>query len=308
MEPNCPVCGGAAAAVAQPSPIDYEYGVTSSTPYRYLRCGLCRSEYLDPRPTSAMLTGFYPPNYHAYNEDHGSVAGALVGLRARVRGRQYRKLFQSSPGRLFDVGAGDCRHFEDLRRYCEVEAAGVEINPAMAARARELGYAVETGTLEEFNTGPVAGTFDIVSMNHVLEHVVEPGVVLRKAWELLKPGGHVLGQLPCADSWERTLFGRQWAGYHFPRHLQAFSRGGLADALSRAGFERVRVTSAPHLQSALSVQNTLVSVGYRGRLEYGKCRMYGLLLVAVAPWEALAYLAGRGGIMNLAARKPQLPH
>jgi SAM-dependent methyltransferase len=272
--------------------------------FRYLGCAQCGSEYLDPRPSAAMLPGFYPPDYHAYNEDHGTVAGALVSMRARVRGRQYRGLCGGSAGRLFDVGTGDCRHFEDLRRYGDFECSGVEINPDMAARARELGYDVATGTLEEFDCAGRAGAFDLVSMNHVLEHVVEPAVVLRKAWELLRPGGSILGQLPRSDSWEHVLFGREWAGYHYPRHLQAFTQDALADALRRAGFKRVRVASAPHLQSAISVQNLLVSRGYRGRLRHGKCRFYSLLLLGVVPFEFVALAARRSGIMNFQAVKP----
>ncbi len=113
----------------------------------------------------------------------------------------------------------------------------------------------------------------------------------------------MLRQLPRADSWERALFGREWAGYHYPRHLQAFTRDALAAALQRAGFERVSVSSAPHLQTALSAQNIIVSRGYSGPLRYGKVWFYGLLL-GVAPFEAVAYTFGRSGIMNFQARKP----
>ncbi len=174
----CPICGGDTSSVSQAHPRDYEYGVVPAIRFRHLRCEGCRSACLDPRPTAAMLPAFYPDDYHAYHEDHGTVAGALVAMRARVRGRRYRALLGGrTPGRLFDVGTGDCRHFEDLRRYCDLECAGVEINPTMAARARDLGYDVTMSTLEEFDTSAAAGTFDLVSMNHVLEHVVEPDVV-----------------------------------------------------------------------------------------------------------------------------------
>jgi SAM-dependent methyltransferase len=58
--------------------------------------------------------------------------------------------------------------------------------------------------------------YDIVSMNHVLEHVIDPGLVLERALRLLRPGGWLVGQLPARTSWEARLFGRYWGGYHFP--------------------------------------------------------------------------------------------
>jgi hypothetical protein len=136
----------------------------------------------------------------------------------------------------------------------------------------------------------------------VLEHVIEPRVVLERAHRLLRPGGHLLVQLPTISSWEAKIFGRNWGGYHFPRHLQMVSRGGLARLLTDVGFEEVQIRSAPHIQTALSLQNALVRVGYRPTMRYGKTPVYSLLLVAVLPYETVAWLADRGGIIDVHAR------
>src|SRR6185369_5691375 len=105
--------------------------------------------------------------------------------------------------------------------------AGVEINPEMAERARAHGYDVETGTLERMDLTRHTGRYDIVSMNHVLEHVNDPREVVRRTHSLLKPGGWVVGQLPTKSSWEYRAFRGRWAGYHYPRHLQIFTREAL---------------------------------------------------------------------------------
>jgi 2-polyprenyl-3-methyl-5-hydroxy-6-metoxy-1,4-benzoquinol methylase len=187
-----------------------------------------------------------------------------------MRARRYNRLLNHRPGRVFDVGAGDCRHFEALRRHCQLEFAGVEINPSVAHEARSRGYDVATGTLEELDIGAQRCQFDIVSMYHLIEHVVDPVLVFRKAFDLLRPGGYVIGQTPAIDSWERRLFGVAWGGYHFPRHLEVFSREGLRQCIANAGFHEVTVRSAPHLQCAISVQNSLIRAGWRPRMVYGK--------------------------------------
>jgi SAM-dependent methyltransferase len=300
---TCPVCAASGGRVEVEDPVDYEYGVEVDA--RIERCDHCGSLHLEPRPAASQLASWYPDDYHAYHDDHGVLARTLVRLRSRRRARTYARLASTRPIRLFDVGTGDCRHFDALRAELDVECAGVELQVALAEAARRRGYDVFAGTLEELDVGDRASSFDIVSMYHLLEHVIDPQVVLDKAFELLRPGGHLLAQLPCADSWERRLFGRWWGGHHFPRHLQSFSRDGLELCLRRAGFEDVRVRTAPHLQTGLSVQNVLVGHGWRPRMRHGKTPVYGALLLAVAPFELAAFVADRGGIVDVSARKPR---
>jgi SAM-dependent methyltransferase len=301
----CPVCQSPDTVLHRTDVLDLEYFVKPNPPLRIRRCRSCGSEFVAPRPPATQLPSFYPPSYHAYNEDHGRFAQLLVGARARQRAVSYSKMLGGKPGSLFDVGTGDCRHFDELRRFCDLRCAGVEIQADIAEKGRERGYEVITGTLEEADLTGHFGNYDIVSMNHVLEHVIEPRVVLERAHQLLRPGGHLLVQLPTISSWEAKIFGRNWGGYHYPRHLQMVSRGGLSHLLTDVGFDQVQIRTAPHIQSALSLQNALIRVGYRPTMRYGKTPVYSLLLVAVLPYETIAWLADRGGIIDVHARAPE---
>jgi SAM-dependent methyltransferase len=297
----CPICRSDDTTPFRSDVVDFEYFVVPPRPFIEQRCGHCGSQFLNPRPTEAELPPFYPSDYHAYNENHGAVARLLVQARARARARAYGRLIPGGHGRIFDVGTGDCRHFDELRKYIDLECAGVEIQPEIAAKGRARGYDVIEGTLEEADLSGHRGRYDVVSMNHVLEHVVDPGTMLERALSLLRPGGHLIGQLPTVSSWESRLFGRTWGGYHYPRHLQIPSRSGLADLLRRVGFTRVTVRSAPHIQTTISLQNTLVSRGWHPDMEYGKTPAYSALLVASLPFETLAWLFDRGGIIDFRA-------
>jgi SAM-dependent methyltransferase len=287
-------------------PIDWEYDVEPVRNFRYLRCDACRSEWLDPRPTDAELVDFYPAGYHAYNDDHGKVAELLVAARSVLRGRHYRSLLPGDrrSGALFDVGTGDCRHFRELSKYADFSFGGVEINPAMAQRGRDEGYAIEEGTLETIDIEPHLGRYDIVSMNHVIEHVLDPPEVARRAFSLLKPGGWLIGQLPTNSGWESRWFDEAWAGYHFPRHLQVFSRDGLQGLWETAGFADVHIRSAPHCQIAISAQNWLRERGWKPKMEYGRSPAYSVLLIACSPLEVVAAVVDRGGTVDFRARRP----
>jgi len=284
--------------------VDYEYAVEPARAFRFLGCAACSCEWLDPRPDGAELSSFYPAGYHAYNDDHGWLATLLVSIRGRLRARQYRAMLPPEGGRIFDVGAGDCRHFRELARNPGIAFAGVEIHPGLAARAREQGYDVEAGTLEEMDLARHEGRYHVVSMNHVLEHVLDPVEVLRRVGRLLVPGGHVVGQIPTLSSWERRRFGSYWAAYHFPRHTQIFTRPGLAGLLEVSGFRDVKIRATPHVQTALSLQNWLVARGAAGRLRFGRTRFFGLFLMLSLPLELGAFLLDRSGVVDFEARRP----
>jgi len=302
----CPICGADRTWCYRTDVVDLEYFVVPPRPFMMQKCATCASEFLSPRPNEFELPPFYPSDYHAYNENHGGVARLLVELRARSRARLYGKLIQNRPGRLFDVGTGDCRHFDELRQFLDLEFAGIEIQPEIAAKGRARGYEVLDGSLETADLTGHLGTYDVVSMNHVLEHVVDPQTMLTRARDLLRPGGYVIGQLPTVSSWEARIFGRNWGGYHYPRHLQIPSRDGLSKLLEDVGLHRVAIRSAPHIQTTISLQNTLVRRGWRPRMRNGKTPVYTELLVASLPFETVAWLFDKGGIINFRAQKPPL--
>ena len=220
------------------------------------------------------------------------------------RARFYGRLITSRPGRIFDVGTGDCRHFDELRHYLDLECAGVEIQPDVAFKGRERGYDVIEGTLESADLSGHVGRYDVVSMNHILEHVVDPHTMLERSFELLRPGGHVIGQLPTVSSWENKLFGHNFGGYHYPRHLQIPSKVGLQGLLEDVGFKAVHIRSAPHIQTTISLQNSLVRRGWHPRMHNGKTPTYGVLMVAALPYEFAAWACDEGGIVNFQAQRP----
>lgn len=300
---NCPICQSSDSYKVAEQPRDYEYDVDPGAEFHIRECAHCSSRFLWPRPDLTSLEGFYPDDYHAYHADHGFIAGVLTGLRSGMRRKFYLRSTASRPIRLFDVGSGDCRQFESLKSSGAFSFAGVELNSPMAANARARGYDIRNGDLETLDLTGLEGRFDIVTMYQLVEHTLSPSRLFGQAYRLLKPGGMVIGQLPRKDSWEAALFGRHWAGYHFPRHLQQITRKGMESLLAGQGFENISVTTALHLQAALSLQNFLVERFPPRRLRFGKTAYYPLLLLMAAPYCLLEYACGKGGMMNFLAFK-----
>lgn len=87
----------------------------------------------------------------------------------------------SCRGRLLDVGCGNGIFLATMKEL-GWEVAGVEPDRQAARVAREqFGLNVHVGTLEE--AGFADGTFDAITMSHVVEHLADPIMHLENAGE-----------------------------------------------------------------------------------------------------------------------------
>jgi SAM-dependent methyltransferase len=73
------------------------------------------------------------------------------------------------------------------------------------------------------DTVELDGTFDIIRLSFVLEHVHNPLKTLQTVGGLLKPGGYAHIAIPNAGSIVARLFGTYWYDFDIPRHLYWFT-------------------------------------------------------------------------------------
>ena len=66
----------------------------------------------------------------------------------------------------------------------------------------------------------------------------------------------------------------------------------------------MNIRSAPHIQTTISLQNSLVRRGWHPRMHNGKTPAYGVLMVAALPYESAAWACDEGGIVNFQAQRP----
>ena len=130
-----------------------------------------------------------------------------------------------------------------LSEGCCGRYVGVELFETAAAEAREVLSDVITGNVEtlEFDWQPAA--FDALIMSEVLEHLVEPGEVLKNLARFIRPGGMLLASSPNISHWRvvrELIMGRfQLAdqGVFDRTHLRWFTPNSFADMAEAAGFD-----------------------------------------------------------------------
>ncbi|BDG60365.1 hypothetical protein caldi_14550 [Caldinitratiruptor microaerophilus] len=164
---------------------------------------------------------------------------ARVGPLREMVGGSVMWLNGAYRGELLDVGCGSGQFLANMRAR-GWNVLGVEPDGEAVRVAREhFGLTVSQGTLEEVDLRE--GTFDAVTLNHVIEHVLDPVGILRSCRRVLKPGGLLVVVTPNPAGLGARFFGEGWLHWDPPRHLFLLSPQNLGEAAQRAGLQVVRL-------------------------------------------------------------------
>lgn len=160
-------------------------------------------------------------------------------------------------GVLLDVGTG-VGALLHVARANGFDVKGIEVSPWAAGFAREeKGLDVRSGTLEE--AGFNAGSFDVVVINHVLEHVPDPAAVLREAGRVLKDDGLLVVGVPNFGSIKARLASARWVSLRPGEHRWHFTPATLRKLVSRCGLGEVYFESGEnHLPAGWSLKDIVL--------------------------------------------------
>jgi len=191
------------------------------------------------------------------------------------------------PGDLLDVGSGDGDFMFRARNH-GWRVRGIEVNEPAVASARASGLDVHHGDLASAAFAP--GSFDLVRLWHVLEHVPDPVGLLREIAPTLRPGGILIVGVPDFGSPVRRLFGSGWSGLQAGFHLSHFEGRTLRRVVDQAGFE---VLSLRHrsVGTACSTLGEVRPTIFRNPLGWGVLLMLDNILDLMGAGDSLELLA-----------------
>jgi 2-polyprenyl-3-methyl-5-hydroxy-6-metoxy-1,4-benzoquinol methylase len=211
--------------------------------YTLAQCGCGDLVYLSPPPNGADLRAMYVENIQFEGfADAGEVRigdtlgyvgqcfDRLVAARMRVPGR---------PIRVLEIGAGPswmCR-VAKMRDPGHVTVAQ-DISPEAVKTTPWVDhYVQEEASSRQFDA---LGPFEIISLTHVIEHLVDPLEMIRRCRELLAHDGLLFITAPHRPgAWRGDNFDA-WTAYrynHTPAHIQYFSQRSMGSMAARAGCE-----------------------------------------------------------------------
>lgn len=160
--------------------------------------------------------------------DKRSCLAAEYPAWLRMRGPNLKLNRESS---ILDVGCATGQHLLDLRACGFTNLTGIDL-------FIEEDIIYDNGVkIYKRELQTLSGRFDFIMLHHCFEHMPEPLSVLKKLYELLKPGRHLLIRIPIAGSYGWKKYGVNWALLDAPRHLFLHTTKSLKVLAQRAGLE-----------------------------------------------------------------------
>ncbi len=220
-------------------------------------CGACGLVSLASFPAPADREASYQEEY--YEADTGArfvgLAEKAVAFFRRLRMRAILRRLPG-PGAILDVGCGRGIML-GLFRDRGWTAVGTQLSRTAAEAARRRGIDVRVADLPDL--GLPAGSFDVVTLFHVLEHLPRPADSLRCARALLRDGGWLIVEVPNYASPGFRFLGERNLCYDYPNHLVFFTPGSLRRLLAECGFETRRVSHFSLEYSAFTTLQNLLN-------------------------------------------------
>jgi len=230
---NCPVCHSDQTHFSlkvKDHSVSQEY-------FDVLECTQCSLRFTSNPPAGDQISRYYQSeDYISHsNTRKGLVNGLYHTVRRRTLVSKYHLLNRMTGrrhGRHLDIGAGTGAFVQYMNQRGWT-SEGIEPDARARERAKEY-HQTELLPVEAFES-LAPGSFDAISMWHVLEHVHDLYPYLHQIKNLLKPGGLVFIAVPNYTSYDAEKYGSAWAAYDVPRHLYHFSPASMKWLLKAVG-------------------------------------------------------------------------
>lgn len=142
-------------------------------------------------------------------------------------------------GRLLEIGSGMGHLVGQLED--SFETYGMDLNHWAVKASKDIvdQTALQTASAEEI---PFAnGSFDIVIIKHIVEHLPNPEKAIAEIGRVTAPGGILILATPNLDSLLKPWKGEKWIGYQDPTHISLQPPSVWLDWIKRSNFSLKRV-------------------------------------------------------------------
>ena len=231
---TCLCCGSAAISKVMECK-DY---TVSQEIFEVWQCSSCTFRFTQNIPTEEEIGAWYEsPDYVSHTDTKQGMINRLYHAVRNHTLKSKRQLVKNltglKHGNLLDVGAGTGA-FANKMRQAGWQVTGLEPDKKAREKAAEL-YSLDLQKLQKLHSLE-KGSFDAITLWHVLEHVHDLHRYLETFHTLLKSTGRLVIAVPNYTSYDGQHYGREWAAYDVPRHLYHFSPRSMETLLNKKGF------------------------------------------------------------------------
>ena len=237
---TCPLCGGT-HLVKKMTCTDF---YASGEQFDLLQCENCGFQFTQGFPVEKEIGKYYEtPDYISHSDTKKGMMNELYHL---VRSRMLQKKAQlinnitgKTSGKILDIGTGT-GYFSHTMQQKGWQVEAIEKSAQARSFAKKnfnLDIKDDSG-LNDFSSG----SFDVITLWHVMEHLEHLNETWERLHELLKDGGCLVIAVPNCSSYDAQKYKEFWAAYDVPRHLWHFT----PDSIKKFG-EKHKFTLVNHL-------------------------------------------------------------
>jgi 2-polyprenyl-3-methyl-5-hydroxy-6-metoxy-1,4-benzoquinol methylase len=271
----CPACGS-----------QYRRTLAHEGPLGIVQCRHCKLIYTSPRYQAPQA--HYLGDREAILRKYGSI---LRGEQEHPRDANYdqelRAIAEIAPGgRLLDVGS-HCGFFLRRARGMGWDLTGVEPSANACALGRDyFDLNIVQGTLAE--VAFPSGSFDVVTLVDVFEHVDRPVSILEEARRVMKPNGVLFIKVPnivyyLAKHRVARALAIDTEIFDAKEHVAHYSQRTLRHTVARAGFLVQRFFVPRPIQDGAPWKKALRTAGYLvARLDFALTHRFGPMAMDLA--------------------------
>ena len=234
---NCPVCNSTQFSQIM---VCEDYTVSRET-YPIVQCSSCGFKFTNPRPEANELGKYYKSeDYVSHsNTKKGFINSTYQSVRKYTLLKKLQlisKYFKT--GKILDIGCGT-GEFLNICKNAKWNTIGIEPSPDARKMAIE-NYGLDVREEAEINNLE-SGSFDIITMWHVLEHVPNLNERIEDIKRLIKPNGVIIIAVPNCESLDAKIYKENWAAYDVPRHLYHFTHKDIELIFKNHDLEMFRI-------------------------------------------------------------------
>jgi SAM-dependent methyltransferase len=219
----------------------------SGEEFELFKCASCGFVFTQDHPDENDIGKYYDTDeYLSHNDSATDFPGRLYKLSRSIMLKKKRKKVRwitgLKSGTLLDIGSGT-GHFLSVMKDAGWNVKGIEINEKARINSTSR-FNLDILSPDQISAlSP--GTYDCITMWHVLEHFQEPLSYASEILHLLKPGGICITALPNCISYDAGYYKEFWAAYDVPRHLWHFTPSAFSVFMEKTGFNLKRIRNMP---------------------------------------------------------------
>ena len=232
---HCPVCKTGSIAEI----FSAKDNTVSHKIFAVWQCNACTARFTQDVPEQDAIGAYYASeNYISHSDTKEGFINKLYHAVRRKTLASKMQLIQTETGKqrgnILDVGCGTGAFLHTMQQ-AGWNSTGLEPDETARAKAGSL-YQVNTlPSPEIFNLTP--GSFDAITMWHVLEHVHQLHEYVAQLKKLLTEKGKLFIAVPNYTSNDAQVYKENWAAYDVPRHLYHFSPQSMKILMKMHGLQ-----------------------------------------------------------------------